>query len=1057
MIALFPSLRCAVTALFLLAAPFPVCAQPALAEVSPLSAPAVSAVPAENAVAVPAVAAAGVTVPAAEAAEGATAASPPEAADLPPAAVFEALPAPAAPSPAPETERLDRVEEDLRPLLTMLALSADDEQDKDGVEAGAGRLGDFQPFDSSALLTRRGALWLCLSLEDIDDAAPHTLWLDLGRQTPRTRLWMSPDGFRWEDSEPVAQGMYSLRTAGAEGHVLIRMEGMPGPWFSPVLRSPVSAADASERGLNTLFVGLLALLALVDLLLCLAERSEARFWTFVLAAAAAVQSLWPVPSAAFAIGAAALPGIFAAGIALVMLPHVGRVLMRTRLVAPGFDTFFLLLALPGACAALLPLMPGMSWTARLLSLWPLAAVLCFFPAFILLCRGVRGSGSFMLACLAMGGGAVASLCGMGSSASSLLAQALPLGEVLGLLILTAVPCGSMAALPRDRRGRKDAPAHDAAHLKGTFKENGLAALRRTLKGSVEELLDASCRLDQALNRAGLGAEKQDIMEHADSLVAAARRLSEKALDTPPEDMPPEAVSAMFELRTVIQSAFAAVFGEAEKKGLGLAWYVSPHLGRRFKGDSVRLTALLSLLVSDAVRASAGGAVCVRVRRADMSTHPGHLLFTVTDSGEGQPPRGRSSRLLSRVWELAAAHGGDMFVNSGPEGTEIGFSMECTAYEDDGVTERAVPGRVEQGARVVIAASADAVTRQMIPHYLSGMELRVWEARDAAEAASLYSAAPAALVVFDGSLAEDDMIQALASIRMYEGEHSLAAAPFLLLARDALQAERMTKAGCDESLLRPLLRKDLRSMVRWLTAPVGSMPRPELTSRSLTLAALLAGADPGSFRLQRKSGLKSVRMEQGGNGEGAVPVAMHDGAGLTAAPEEERLQTMQDSGAETGLETVQPAADAPAAEYPAEADELSVVAAASAPEQSEHDDGVADCREAVLPRLDEDGSALDDAPALLDAAPEETPDEENGPEADVATFVLPRLDALDEALACLDSPAIRRIAAELAAFAGSCGIRTLADMACGVGEAWEDADVEAAAQIVADMRAETARL
>ncbi len=1054
MIALLPSLRCAVTALFLLAAPLPVGAQPALAEVSPSPAVAVSSAPTENTAV-----SADMTAPVVEAGERSTDASIPETATLS-SSVFETLPIPAAPSPAPEAERLDRVKEDLRPLLTMLALRAEDEQGKDGVEAGAGRLGEFQPFDGSSLLNRGGALWLCLSLEDTDDAAPHTLWLDLGRQIPRTRLWMSPDGFRWEEAEPVAQGMYSLRAAGAEGHVLIRMEGMPGPWFSPFLRSPVSAADAPERGLNVLFIGLLALLALVDLLLCLAERSEARFWLFVLASAAMVQSLWPVPSAAFSISAAALPGIFAAGIALVMLPHVGRVLMRTRLVAPGFDTFFLLLALPGACAALLPLMPGMSWTARLLTLWPLAAVLCFFPAFVLLCRGVRGSGSFMLACLAMGGGAVTSLCGMSGSASSLLALALPLGEVLGLLILTAVPAGRSMPLPKDRRSKKDSQTHNAAHREGTFKENGLAALRRSLKGSVEELLDASCRLDQALNRAGLSVEKQDIMEHADSLVAAARRLSEKAMDTPPEDMPPEAASSMFELRTVIQSAFAAVFGEAEKKGLGLAWYVSPHLGRRFKGDSERLTALLSLLVGDAVRASAGGAVCVRVRRADMSTHPGHLLFTVTDSGEGQPPRGRSSRLLSRVWELAAAHGGEMFVNSGPEGTEIGFSMECTAYEDDGVTERAVPGRAEQGARVVIAASADTVTRQMIPHYLSGMELRVWEARDAAEAASLYSIAPAALIVFDGSLAEDDMIQALASIRMYEGEHSLAAAPFLLLAKDALQAERMTKAGCDESLLRPLLRKDLRAMVRWLTAPAGTMPRPELTARSLTLAALLAGADPGSFRLQRKSGLKAVRSEQSGNGEGAVPVAVHEDAGLSIAPEEETVQTMQDSGMETEAESVQAWAETPAAEHPAEAGEDADIRAALASEQPEfpvHEDRGADVRDAALPLLGEDDSALDDAPALLDTAPEGAAEEEDRGEADITAFVLPRLDALNEAFSCLDSPAIRRISVELADFAESCGMRTLADMARGVGEAWEEADVEAAVQIVADMRAETARL
>ena len=340
MIALLPSLRCAVTALFLLAAPLPVDAQPALAEVSPSPAVAVSSAPTENTAV-----SANMTAPAVEAGERATDASAPETATLS-SAVFETLPIPAAPSPAPEAERLDRVKEDLRPLLTMLVLKAEDQQGRDGVEAGAGRLGEFQPFDGPALLNRGGALWLCLSLEDTDDAAPHTLWLDLGRQIPRTRLWMSPDGFRWEEAEPVAQGVYSLRAAGAEGHVLIRMEGMPGPWFSPFLRSPVSAADAPERGLNVLFIGLLALLALVDLLLCLAERSEARFWLFVLASAAMVQSLWPVPSAAFSISAAALPGIFAAGNVLHVHDLVDFVSKEAEAMAEGVAEYLKNGALP---------------------------------------------------------------------------------------------------------------------------------------------------------------------------------------------------------------------------------------------------------------------------------------------------------------------------------------------------------------------------------------------------------------------------------------------------------------------------------------------------------------------------------------------------------------------------------------------------------------------------------------------------------------------------------------------------------------------------------------
>lgn len=933
---------------------------------------------------------------------------------------------PASPEPM-EQERYGEVREDALPLFTALTLSAEEEQGKADLEAGASRLADFVSFDRTAFLRRGGALWLYLALESADEAAPHTLWLDLGRQIPATRLWLSPDGFHWEEEEAFRKGLYSLRKAGAEGHILIRMDGQPGLWFSPVLRSFPMTDGVAEYGVSALLTALLALLAAVNLFLCLSERSEPRFWLFVLASAAAVQSVWPVPSAAFGIGAAALPGIFAAGIALVMFPHVGRVLMRTRFSAPGFDTFFLFLALPGACMALLPLIPGMSWTARLLALWPLAALACFFPAFVLLCRGLRGSGSFALASLCLGAGASVAFLGMDSGFQSWLwGLALPAGQVLGLLILTAVPSVTRPAAPKEVRS-KQASSQIVPVKEGAFKENSLAALRRTLKSSVEELLDTSFRLDQALNRAGIAAEKQEIMEHADAMVATARRLAEKAMDSPAEEELPEESCALFELRSVIQSAFASVFGEAEKKGLGLAWYVAPHLGRRFKGDSVRLTALLSLLVSDAVRASSGGAVCVRVRRADMSTHPGHLLFTVSDSGDGKPPHGRSSRLLARVWDLASAHGGDMFVNSGPGGTDIGFSMMCEAYEDDGVTARAVPGQKKDGEKIVIAACSDSVIRQMIPHYLSGLGLSVWEARDAAEAAALYAASPAALMIFDGSLAEDDMAQAVAAVRMHEGENALPAAPFLLLAKDALQAERMAKAGCDESLLHPLLRKDLRAMARWLTSSDGGLPRPELAAQSVTLAALLAGADAGKLRLQRKRGLNAVRAESpGGDVEAVASVAVHQ--------EEE------------------PVAEAPAPEegMPEKEDDPHLFETLSVEETNE-----------------ESGETLPPVSEEAPAAPEQRVDEgrhggagealADEPVEEPVVKVLRLLDELEAALTCLDSPAIRRDCAALAAHAEAHGMRMLSDMALGAASAWEEADVEAAVQIVADMRAEAARM
>ena len=882
----------------------------------------------------------------------------------------EYQPAPSEPVLFVESAQADTAQVALQPVLTMLA-----DSDVLTFEEAVTRFSGFQPFDGKALLRERGALWLHLALDNVAYPRPGTLWLDLGNQLPPgVEVWLSSDGLRWKQVNAESEGVYSLAYAGNDGQALIRMDGMPGLWFSPTLRPLAEVMQSPERTTFDFALAVLSLLAAVCFFLCLGLRGESRFWTFLLATAAAVQALWAVPATALGISVYGLPGIFAAGVALLMLPHIGRVLMRTRIHSPAADIFFMVLALLGVCAALLPLIPKFAWMARLLVLWPLVAVLCFLPSVVLLMRGIQGSLPFTMSCLFMGGGALIALSGLPRGIEApLWGTCVLFGPVFGLLCL-------IAASPA--RQAKDAGADKADGQDAVSSNPELEALRESVKGTIEEILDEACRLDQALNKAGVDTRHVDIMARADGMVALARKLSEKALDTPVPAELPEPSESDFDLRRVIQSVFSSVIAEAEAKGLGLSWYVAPHLGRRYRGDKARLTALLSLLLSDSVRASSSGAVSLRVRRAN-STNPGQLLFSVADTGEGLPPHGRSSFLLARAWELASACNGELFVSSGPQGTELGFSLECTAYEEDGVTAKPVPGEpvepVEDrkgrrsAPKLVIVASARSVGRQMLAHYLSGMNFRVWETRSAAEAASLYAVEPSALIVFDSSLREDDIVKALASVRMHEGEHSLPAVPFLFIARDAEQAERMGKAGCDEALLPPLVRKDLRAMAKWLTSPTKGLPRPELASQSVTLAAILAGASTGNLRFQRKGSIKPLRAEQ------------------PKKPEPEK-----------------PVIPAPEPEMPKE-----VPAAQPQSENAE----------------------------MLDAPVER---------------IMQRLDALKLALDELDAYAVRRGAVVLAALAEGYGMHTLADMARCFRAAWEEGDIESAAQIVEEMRVEASR-
>lgn len=1049
--------------------------------------------------------------------ESAAIAEPAPAVVLPAPVTIRAEPQPL--SPPPTEKRSSSLRTGLLPLLSMFA----DESGRLDQAAAAGKLDAFLPYAVGPLSRGTGTLWLHLDLADVKDAAPHTLWLDLGSQIPSgVSAWLSADGRTWQAARAESPGVYDLLSAGRQGQVLIRMDGLPGLWFRPALSSP-RAVMLSPDGLGHLLsLSALALLGVLCLLLSVTERGEGRFWTGILAFAAMVQIACAVPSTpSGSLGTASFPGMFAAGVALFMLPHAGRVLMRTRVSSPFVDTVFLLFSLPGACAAIIPLLPGMAWTARLLPLWPLAALLCLFPALLLLFRGVRGSGPFTLACLAMGGGAAVSLWGLAHGLESpWWGVAVQAGQAAGLLFLVSAAPHREPAAPVQEPMLDTLPRRSTEARANTYRDNSLAALRRAFRGTVEELFDEACRLDLALSRAGVDKDKVEIMTHADGMVAAARRLSESALDLPSGATLPDASFQVFELRQVIQKAFASVFDEAERKGLGLAWYVAPQLGQKFRGDVSRLTALLSLLLADAVRASSHGAVSLHVRRSGTGTHPGHLQFTVTDNGEGLPPRGRQSTLPARAWELASAHGGDFFMDSTPQGVELTFSMECVAMEADGVTERAMPpsGNEEEssaGVTPVILAAADGLSRQMYAHYLDDMGLTLWEARDAEEAASLYATAPAALVIFDGSLGEEDMVQGLAAIRMFEGEQALSAVPFLLLARDDMQAERMAKAGCDEALLLPVVRRDLRAMVRWLISP--GQPRPVLTSQRITLAAVLAGAHSGTARMQPKSARMPAPQPSAPQPDGdtrpaeeepsaadvpdpaqSASPAAEGGLSLDAGEnagtdrrESGWLSSLFRSRERSGPLEVVSGPSVPVPEDGGDDRNAEPSAAAAEPEGevvellSEEvlleESGIQELKEEDRVPSPEAGEPLSDAGELIELAPDliheegrpdrtdeqpageqKTPEEEENDEDDEPLDmplekITEGLNLISDALIHGDVQAIRNGSRELSAIADRYGMHTLADMARCFRAAWEEGDVEAAAQIVEEMRVESSRL
>ena len=215
----------------------------------------------------------------------------------------------------------------------------------------------------------------------------------------------------------------------------------------------------------------------------------------------------------------------------------------------------------------------------------------------------------------------------------------------------------------------------------------------------------------------------------------------------------------FDLNQLLLETHEAVSSLAESKNLGLSWFTAPYLPRCYEGRRAQLANVLALLVESAVLATDRGMVQIRAQRLPESTDPGHLLFTVSDTGSGMPPLERSTLALVRTWELVGPDGELVSLESGPKGTTISFSMRLTAR----IEQQPIPAAPEpdketlsrlpaSSLRIIVASNVPA-NRQMLSYYLDELPHEIIEARSAEEAKALYRRTPGALIIFDDDMPE----------------------------------------------------------------------------------------------------------------------------------------------------------------------------------------------------------------------------------------------------------------------------------------------------------------
>lgn len=779
----------------------------------------------------------------------------------------------------------------------------------------------FKPLNVKALPRLAGVMWLRFTLAPLPAGGrSQAMLLDMGPDVPADPVLYQPapspiaDSIEWREILPTHRNVLLLPEPGTEAITCyIRLDGLPGIWFSPTLRTPQDAATNWGSLSGTAALLTLGVVMLLCLLRGLSERGQWRVWTALYVGVALLQGTLGMP--AYGTGHITLNqavAVLAPGLALMLLPHVGRHLMRTRGRSPLLDAQFVLLSLPGAALALLPLLPGFGWSIRFLSLWPACTAIFTLSALGGAIMGLGGARRFLLGCIVPPLFVAAGIMGLDYGyAANLLASAPLWGTALSALLIAGT------GLPRDagQTGNDRADASGMEPGKGKKRESspaakrGIAGLDAALVSS--GLNDGPINLDAPLDdpnlrllppsaggktAADFSALPVDISDNAApapraprssrhdaapasvspgmwesllrppldrlmregaalghcSLPPAVRQYAEnminaagdlaKILDNPGETQEHTGVGEQrspFNLQHLVREAHDAVTTAAENAGIGLAWYMPPLLGHMYEGQARALRETLSLLLESAVRATSRGAVHLSVRRVPETADPGHLLFTVSDTGAGIPPRDRSTLALTRAWELAGSNNGYLNVECGPQGTSIAFTLRLKPLENTGESDK--DAAQARGPHIAVVAES-AVDRQALAHMIANLGCNSTESRSMREALQCNREAPALMLVVQYPHHGPAEADALGRFEAEALETGLSVFKALAITKDDKNWDALAETGYTHALLDPVDAEAFAATLNEVLAEGGFLGGSPAASSGEAPAAPAAGAE-----------------------------------------------------------------------------------------------------------------------------------------------------------------------------------------------------------------------
>ncbi|MDD2965882.1 MAG: hypothetical protein PHN64_00075 [Desulfovibrionaceae bacterium] len=690
----------------------------------------------------------------------------------------------------------------------------------------------FKPLGLQPMPHEAGTVWLRFTIPAMAKGAEHSspLLLDIGSVLPGTPTLYSPQvqpqpekpllesknkteketkpeasPLLWNTVPPDRNGIFMLPEAQSNPQLcFIRLEGAPGPWFSPTVRTPHDAATTLDKFAYPAVLVALGIALLLCLLRAASERGQWRLWAGMYTLAALGHALTGIPSTpAGHIPMEQAVALLSPGLALMLFAHVGRHVMQTSRHSTLLDSQYIILSLPGAALVMLPLIPGFAWLVRYFPLWPVLTLLLLPSTLGAWLAGLVGARRFLLACL---------LPPIGVALSMALPASLLAPEVLSTLPLWGVALSTLIIAGTSRQELPHAEALSPQTTK--YLDDAPLSMKPTATQGLSLTLPQSGELNLA---APTQAMPELALPHTSPRAASPQLNEEEPL--------------VFNLQQVLRDVHDKALPLAAPRNIGLSWYMPPQMGHWYIGYPQSLTTLLSSLLESAIAATRQGTIQIAARRMPDSVDAGLLLFSVNDTGAGAPPAERPTEALLHVWEMTRARNGFLNMESSETGTSIAFSMHCKPVEQEAASPQA------PALQNILLVDESLSNRQLLRYFLENMPYALHEARTPAEAVASQQQQAAALLIFDGHTDAAHLAAAAQEIRHNEYVQHRPAALLLAITEDEHAWEMLHHAGFTHAMAKPLTRKALRNTVQELL-PINAQPAATKQATHAPAASLL---------------------------------------------------------------------------------------------------------------------------------------------------------------------------------------------------------------------------